>query len=237
VDAIAIAEIGMQNALQRMNSISQNLANVSTVGYKKAVAVTRPFDSFLVEQAARDAALPTVQTMVDPSAGTLRQTGNPLDLAVDGEGYFEVRNDTGVAYTRRGDLRLDPRGRLTTQQGYAVMGLGGELAVSGTSVSIDGKGEVRQGAHSIGQIKLVRFANPEALLPLGNGLFEQGGARLADKGVDGAIRVGYQENSNVNSAQEMVRLTETMRHFESMQKIVQGYDDLYEKAIRKLGEF
>ena len=89
----------------------------------------------------------------------------------------------------------------------------------------------------VGQIKLVRFANPERMAALGNGMFAQGEARLADTSAGAAVRAGYQESSNVNSPREMIRLTETVRHFESMQKVIQGYDEVMEKAIRKLGEF
>jgi flagellar basal body rod protein FlgG len=117
------------------------------------------------------------------------------------------------------------------------MGVSGELVISGTTAQIDRNGEVREDDRVMGQIKLVRFSDPQDMVSLGNGAFYQGSARLADAGVDGNIRAGYLENSNVNSPQEMVRLTETLRHFEAMQKIMQGYDDAFEKALHKLGDF
>jgi flagellar basal body rod protein FlgG len=174
---------------------------------------------------------------VDMSPGTLRHTGNPLDIAIEGDGYFEIMTNAGPAYTRRGTLHLDTGGRLVTEQGYPLMGVGGELVVSGTSVAIDPNGEVRQPDRTIGQVKLMRFANPDNLVSLGNGLFLQGSARPADTGTDGTIRAGFQESSNVNSPREMVQLAETVRHFEAMQKIMQGYDDAFEKTLHKLGDF
>ena len=242
MDLMTVAAIGMQNDLLRMNSISQNLANVLTPGYKREVSVNTAFGSH-VEAATRAADGPAgvasvhTQTSVDPSAGTLRYTGNSLDVAIDGEGFFEVMTDRGIAYTRQGSLHADAGGRLATMQGHALMGVGGELSVSGVAVTIERNGDVRQGDRIVGQIKLVRFTNPGALTAAGNGLFSQGGAVIADVGAPAMVRAGYQENSNVNSAREMVRLTETVRHFESMQKVVQGYDEVLEKAIRKLGEF
>lgn len=241
MDALSIISIGMQDDLQRLNSISQNLANVTTPAYKREIAVTRSFDSHMEQVRAADGkgALPqqTNTVAVDMTHGALRHTGNPLDLAIEGDGYFEVMTDNGPAYTRRGMLHLDTRGRIVTDQGNPLMGVGGELVVSGTSVTIDRNGEVRQADRLVGQVRLVRFANPNNLVALGNGLFTQGTARLADTGTDGAIRAGYQEGSNVSSPQEMVRLTETVRHFEAMQKIMQGYDDAFEKTLQKLGEF
>jgi flagellar basal body rod protein FlgG len=118
------------------------------------------------------------------------------------------------------------------------MGRGGELMVSGTTATISRNGEVRQDDRLAGQIKLVRFTDTKGLVALGGGLFSQGSAGFANDVTDvDNFRTGYQENSNVNSTQEMVRLSETMRHFESMQKISQGYDDVLSNAIRKLGEF
>ena len=131
------------------------------------------------------------------------------------------------------------RGRLVSAAGWPVMGASGEIMLTG-AYAIDPNGDVRQGDRVVARLKLVRFANPEAMVPLGGGTYGQGGARLAEQGAAGlpaSVRVGYQENSNVSSPQEMVRLTETVRHFESLQKIMQGYDESLEKTIRKLGEF
>jgi flagellar basal-body rod protein FlgF len=244
LDAMTVAAIGMQNDLLRLNSISQNLANVMTPGYKRSIPVAGSFGQYIdsatdVAGAASNPALSRFQeqTVIDPSAGTLRQTGNPLDVAIDGEGYFEVLTESGSAYTRQGTLRVDSRGRLVTSQGFPLMGVSGDMSLSGSAVTIDRNGEVRQGERMFGQLKLVRFANPEAMVALGNGLFGQGAARLADSSAGTVVHAGYQENSNVNSPREMIRLTETVRHFESMQKVIQGYDEVLEKTIRKLGEF
>ncbi len=239
MDGITIAGISMQNDLQRLNSISQNLANVLTPGYKREIPIARSFGSYVSSLSETAATSPAAQEpiAIDPSAGTLRYSSNPLDIAVDGNGFFEIETATGLAYTRQGALSADINGRLVTNQGLPIMGTGGEIKVSGAPVTIDPTGDVRQGEHLAGQIKLVRFSNPEGLIPLGNGMYGQGAARIENTGTNGVVRVGYQENSNVNSPQEMIRLTETVRHFESMQKVMQGYDDIFEKAMRKLGEF
>lgn len=260
MDAMSVAAIAMQDDMQRLNNISQNLANVGTLGYKRHIAVSKPFADFLNNDATQAAAglqagsgLPGVaeaEAALDMRGGTLRPSSNPLDLAIEGDGFFEVTSDNGSAWARQGTMRVDARGRLVTQQGFALAGVNGDIRPNGGAVSISVSGEVRQGERTLGQIRLVRFDNPGRMQSLGNGLYEQGLATLADidpahsskSGKSGSVtppqlRAGYQENSNVNSAEEMVRLTETVRHFEAMQKVMQGYGDVFEQTLRKLGEF
>jgi flagellar basal-body rod protein FlgG len=230
MDAASIAAIGMQRDVQTLQSISQNVANVTSVAYKREIQVNRPFTALMDQQMA------TQETVRDNTDGTRRATSNPLDLAIEGDGYFEVMTETGPAYTRQGNMHVDERGRLATSLGALLIGQGGELSVGNGPIAIDSAGEVRQKDRNVGRIKIVRFANAGGLLALGNGLFAQGTAKM--EFAEGTrLRSGYLENSNVNSSREMVRLTETARHFESMQKIMQGLDETFEKTMRKLGEF
>ena len=244
VDAVTIASISMQNDLQRMNGIAQNLANANTAGYKRQITASRPFAAFLQDgnelEGSNFGNIGEIgrPSNLDMRVGTLRPTGNNFDVAVEGDGFFEVDTGADPAYARQGTMRVDGRGRLVTQQGLPLVGLDGDVRPNGGVLAIDPQGEVRQGERSLGQIKLVRFANPGRMLTLGNGLYAQGGAVLAEQSLKpGALRSGFLENSNVESAQEMVRLTETVRHFEAMQKIMQGYGELFDKTLRKLGEF
>lgn len=238
MDIMAIAGTGMQADLQRLETISQNIANVLTPGYKKQIAL----NSVFAQQVGRalDAqaaiALPVPALTIDPSAGTLRFTGNPQDVAIDGEEFFELATSDGPAYTRQGGFHTDVRGRLVSAQGAPVMGMSGEIVVNGP-YTIETNGDVRQGERVVARLKMVRFSNPQALRPVGGGAYAQGAALPAESVTTPSLRIGYQENSNVSSPQEMVRLTETMRHFEALQKIMQGYDESLEKTIRKLGEF
>lgn len=249
MDAISIASIAMQDDLQRLTNISQNLANVGTVGYKRHIAVSRPFEQFLADGSAGVAdGAGTALSALDMRSGTLRTTSNPLDLAMDGPGFFEVASDSGAAWARQGTMRIDARGRLVTQQGWPLAGVNGDIRPNGGTLAISFDGEVRQGERLLGQLHIARFADPGKMQSLGNGLYAQGAAMLFDaagrgKGgpdaanAPGQLRSGFQENSNVNSAEEMVRLTETVRHFETMQKVMQGYGDVFDQTLRKLGEF
>ncbi|PHV05357.1 flagellar hook-basal body protein [Janthinobacterium sp. BJB412] len=236
---MAIAGGGMQHDLLRLETISQNLANVLTPGYKKQIVTGASFSLQFDGAVAQNATAGQVATgglSIDAAAGTLRYTGNPQDVAVNGAEFFELAGKDGPVFTRQGSFHVDARGRLVGAGDAAVMGWGGEI-VPGGAYAIETNGDVRQGEHVVARLKMVRFANPEALAPLGGGVYAQGAARLAEAGPPASVRVGYQENSNVSSPQEMVRLTETVRHFEALQKIMQGYDESLEKTIRKLGEF
>jgi len=232
MDVMAIAANGMQHDLLRMETISQNMANVLTPGYKKQILSGSSF----AQQVSGGLADVAATLSIDAAPGTVRYSGNPQDLAIEGPEFFEIAGTQGPAYTRQGSFHTDVRGRLVGEHGMPVMGTSGEIVLNGPYV-IDTNGDVRQGDRVMARLKMVRFANPEALQPLGSGTYAQGGARLAEAGAAPSVRVGYQENSNVSSPQEMVRLTETVRHFEALQRIMQGYDDSLEKTIRKLGDF
>lgn len=220
-----------------METISQNLANVTTPGYKKQIVAGSAFAT-RVDAGLTLSAVPSnsPKMFIDAAPGALRYSGQATDVAIEGTEFFEIAGHDGPAYTRRGTFHTDVQGRLVTTAGEPVMGTTGEIVVRG-AFNIASNGEVRQGEQVVGRLKTVRFTNPEALIPLGNGLYGIGGAGLAEQAGAPVLRTGFQENSNVSSPQEMVRLSETMRHFEALQKIMQGYDESLEKTIRKLGEF
>jgi flagellar basal body rod protein FlgG len=219
----------------RLNAISQNLANISTPGYKKQIAVASAFSQQLA--IAGEAAPSVASLTLDSSAGALRHTGAATDLAIEGGGFFELAGENGPVYTRQASLRVDVQGRLVGAQNLPLMGSTGPVHLANEPYSIGANGDIKQADRVVATIKLVHFDKPGQLAPVGNGMYAIGAAHLDDTPQAIHLRTGFQETSNVNSAQEMVRLTETVRHFESMQKLVQGYDDSLEKAIRKLGEF
>ncbi|WP_269800665.1 flagellar hook-basal body protein [Janthinobacterium sp. 64] len=237
---MAIAGNGMQHDLQRLETISQNVANVLTPAYKRQMVVGSAFAAHMQGTLEQGAAAPSIlpsSLTIDPSAGSLRYTANTQDVAIEGAAFFEVESRSGPQYTRQGALRVDVTGRLVGAHDLPLAGATGDIILTPEPFSIDANGDVRQGERITGRLKLVHFANPEALVPVGGGLYAQGNAHLAERDMSSKVRAGFQEASNVNSAQEMVRLTETVRHFEALQKIMQGYDDVLEKTIRKLGEF
>ena len=117
------------------------------------------------------------------------------------------------------------------------MGRGGEIQLTTTEPVIDKSGVIFEKNQQIGQIKVVHFSNDETLSRIGSGLFTPTSDTQQDSAGNTKVRQGHLEASNVSSMEEMVRLIETMRHFEAAQKIVQGYDDMMDKALKKFGEF
>jgi len=242
-DGFSIAALGMINDMERMNGISQNLTNALTPGYKRSI----PFNTVLsginatsatpgLGAPAPVASAPVAAMVLDMKQGTLRATGNPLDLAIENSGFFEVQRDGQTYYTRQGNFVIDASARLATQTGDVVSGLSGDLKLTGSQPTIDRKGQILENGKVVGQIKLVQFDDPTLLQAVGEGKYLQGGASLkSDDKI--AVRQGHLEASNVNTAAEMVRMIETMRHFETGQKIIQMYDAMNEGVISKLGQF
>lgn len=238
----------MHADMARMDRVAMNLANLQTPGYKREVASAIPFAA----QVEALGSTPTSQGTpaafhTDQRAGTLKATGQSLDLALSGGGWFEVSTPQGIAHTRNGNFRLDARGRLVTQQGYPVMGQAGEIQLPHGVPVIDSAGRIFEGtlptgapdraaAAPLAQLKVVRFERGAAAQRLGDGLLVLQGesAPLAEGTVQ--VQQGFLENSNVGQMQEMVQLMESMRHMETMQKVAIGYDEMLGTAVRRLGE-
>lgn len=233
-DAIATLSDALRNDAETLRVISNNVANMETVAYRREIAVTHP----TFEQASDDARAAlgralTVQSMIDQRPGTLKSSAEPLHLALEGPGFFVVETSQGEALTRRGDFRLDSDGRLVTQDGHAVLGSQGTIQVKGTP-AIEPDGTVRVGGEAVAQLRIAQVAAESQLTPLGADLYSA--AQLPDADMAARVRQGFLETSNVESVQEMVRLIETMRHFETTQRFVRGYDDMVGKAISELGK-
>lgn len=250
-EILGVLVSSMHADMARAERVAMNLANLQTPAYKREIASALPFSAEYeaaagARSASSPAGAPPLAVHVDVRPGTLRTTGQNLDVAIVGDGWFEVATPSGAAYTRKGNFRLDAGGRLVTQEGLPVTGTGGEIALTRGAASIDSAGrvfdghptpggEARLGSAPVGQLKVVQF-DRAALQPLGNGLYAAAGEPVPVR--EGAVQIqqGALENSNVNHLQEMVRLMEAVRHFESLQRVATGYDEMLANSIRKLGE-
>lgn len=240
-DGAAVAAAAMAAEMQKIGLISHNLANALTPGYKRSWPVSNSFAGLLALASASDDAPPVASSSwdqaIDFRPAPLRQTGNALDLAIEGKGFFEIRDGQQQYYTRQGSFVLDASGRLTTPSGAVVAGLGGDILLDSAQVRIDRLGRVYDKDQQVAQLKLLAFDDTSKLRPVGAGLYTVGDAqaRASDESV--VVRQGYLEASNVVASDEMVRLIEAMRRFEGGQKVIQWYDDMLEKALTRLGEF
>lgn len=230
---IEIAAAGMREDTARLDVISRNLANVLTPGYKRQITADG-FDTAL----AAFGNSPSVNPIhIDSAAGALRATGNAADIAIEGTDWFEFESPEGPRYSRSGLLHVDAAGRLVNAQGIPIATSSGATALTSAPFAIATNGDITQDGRVAGRLKLVSFEHPDRLQPAGAGLYDATGLQQSAQGPASRVRSGFLEASNVNSPQEMVRLSETVRHFESLQRVVQGYDEALGTAIRKLGEF
>lgn len=233
---------GSLSAMHRLDMISNNLANINTPGYKKDKMsfeglLAGPVNPPAVPQGkTADPVLQKESYYIDYSAGPVNQSGNPLDLALDGDGFFAVTTPEGTAYTRQGNFRSSADGTLVTVDGYPVQGVGGaSIRIQGSRIEIDAKGTVMVDGTPSGAISIVDFEKPLALTKVGNSLLVPTDAQAVPQAGKAQIQQGHLEGSNVDSISEMVQLIETNRYFEACSKVIKGFDDLTAKAANDLG--
>jgi flagellar basal body rod protein FlgG len=165
----------------------------------------------------------------------LTHTGNPLDLALEGDAYFVIDSGLQEAYTRQGTFRLDADGQLVTANGEKVVTTEGDVRLTSPAPAIDAQGNIRDNGTVVGQLKLVTISNPQSLLESGNGRYTATDSTVAQPAETARVRQGYTEAANVVTMNEMIKMIETVRHFEASQKMLQGYDAMLDRAITDLG--
>ncbi len=239
----------------RMNSIANNLANVNTTGYKRDVlAFKDTYAMYAHEQILEPvthlraeplfpepvhlarARIATSQT--DFEQGSLKITGAPFDVAISGDGFFKVQTPQGEFYTRNGHFRLTPEGLLITEQGYPVMGDGGELTVPPgvAHINITEDGRIFADNLLVGQIALVSVDEPRNLEKMGHNLYRtKQGAEVEEQAVTGFVVQGFLETANVDAVYEMVNMIEAQRQFEAYAKVMQTSEAIDKEAITKVG--
>ena len=180
-DAITALSRALNNDMEQMRSVSQNMANINTQGYKREVTTVSTFQQALEANSAAPGQAGNVQNALggvprleihrDLTQGALKFSGSAFDLAINGSGFFEVQTEMGPMYTRKGGLHIDEQGRLALVTGEPVMGESGEIYLRNGPFSIDEQGVVTQDDNAMNQLKLVDFENPEELDYLGRGLW------------------------------------------------------------------
>ncbi len=252
--AMNIAATGMQAQQLNVEVISHNIANLNTTGYKQQRA---EFQDLLYENIRRPGAPSSDANTIVPagvqlglgvktaavyriaSQGSLLSTGNPLDIAIEGAGYFPVDLPGGdVGYTRAGSFQLNAQGQIVTADGHTVQP-GITIDPSATDIGINVSGEVvaklpgQVQEQVVGQIQLANFANRAGLEAIGDNLFKEtdasGAATIAPAGTQGmgTIRQGFLESSNVNVVGELTNMISAQRAYEMNSKVIQTTDEMY----------
>ena len=255
-----IAKTGLEAQQTRMGVVSNNLANVSTMGFKRDRAI---FQDLLYQnvrqpgaQSSQDTVLPsglmrgtgvrTVATEKVHSQGNLVQTDNSLDVAIQGRGMFQIlRPDGTMAYTRDGSFSMDAQGQLVTSNGYLVQpGITIPQSAQSITIGSDGVVSVMQPGNTaptqVGTLQLADFINPEGLQPMGENLYVEtvssGAPQLSNPGLNGVGSViqGSLESSNVNVVEEMVNMIETQRAYEMNSKAISTSDQMLQYMNRNV---
>jgi len=258
--ALWAAKTGLDAQQTRMSVTAHNLANVSTTGFKKGRAA---FEDLLYQNVrqvgsstSQDTMMPTglqlgtgtriVSTEKSYMQGSLSQTENALDLAIEGHGFFQIQMPDGtLAYTRDGDFELSSQGQLVTSSGYIVQpGINIPQGTQTISVGNDGVVTVQIAGQSaptqVGSIQLYDFINPPGLQARGENLLMEsaasGPAQAGTPGLNGLghIQQGALESSNVNVVEELVNMIETQRAYEMNSKAIQTTDQMLEYVTNNL---
>lgn len=256
IKALNTAATGMKAQQSNMDVIANNISNVNTNGFKKSRA---EFEDLLYQN-VKEPGSKTGENSVTPTGvqiglgvktssvqkdfemGSAKMTNNPLDLAIEGDGFFPIQTPDGqIAYTRDGSFRKDPQGRITDKNGNLLMP---EITIpQGTSsIEISPKGEVQvtQGnstqAQTVGQIDLVGFINPAGLKAIGKNLYlptsASGQPNQSSPGTGGlgAVAQGQLEASNVNIVESMVDMISAQRSYETNSKVIQAADQMLQSV-------
>ncbi len=254
-DSTYSALFGALTNEHRLSSIANNLANVNTTGYKRDVLSFKDtFISFAHDEVMEPLsnvrskkmfpepvhiAKPRLAVaMTDFSQGGLKLTGAPLDVAIQGEGFFKVRTPEGEFYTRNGNFRQTSDGQLVTQQGWPVLGAGGDIQLPPrTRIVMAEDGSIFADGDNVGQIQVVSVDPLASLEKQGHGLFRlrdgAGGQEVPKE--NPMVLQGFVETANVEVVSEMVNMIEAHRQFEAYQKIIQAADAVDKMVTTQVG--
>lgn len=250
----------------KIDTIANNIANVNTTGFKKDQQTFGEYLTAIEKQpeALNTARMPssldamynmngTDKSFVDSTGtftnfeqGSLKHTGGKLDVAIDGEGFFEIATPQGVRLTRAGNFTVNSEGQLVNKDGHTVVleseGEGGDTTnvarfTQGSQPYISDAGEVFDGEKKLGRLSLVKLDNPDCLQKVGNNYYDFKPNMTPEKtSVQYAsLKQGYLETSNVNIVAEMTDMIMAQRVFEGTQKAIQAYDQMEDKIINQVG--
>lgn len=232
IDGLYKAAAGLEAYAKNQEVIASNLANASTIGFKKGVV-----DFKTVLDGVNNAEKFEAGVSVDFTKGSLQHTGNSLDMAIEGKGFFTIETEQGLRFTRNGRFLLSAEGELITSGGGKLMGTGGPIVLSkrGSDIEIDADGNIKINNKAAGELMISSFEDLSKLIPTGNSLYMASEDAEQALDVNSKVRQGYLEKSNVNIVSEMVNMIENMRSHEASTKLIKVIGSAIEKLIRKQG--
>lgn len=228
--------LSRQMAMQRqMEVIANNLANMSSTGYKTESVL---FEEYLETTAEGDSIsyVRDYGTSRDLAEGEFKPTGNPMDIAVTKGGYLKVETDTGLYYSRNGNLRVDPTGQLVTDEGFPILDDSDQpiaLTPEDPEFTIAKDGTISNSQGPLAKLAIVSFENEQSLSPVGSGLYQGTEAEIPP--VDVTVLQGMLETSNVLPIKEITKMIDLSRSYQSTASLMQEDSDLLSEAIESLG--
>lgn len=246
--------ISQERALEM---ISNNLANVNTVGFKGdnvtfSLQEPEPYKNYadplppanykqdlgdIFPLRGNDMSYVGIAAMhKDMSQGPAITTHNPLDLMIEGKGFLTTQTPEGLRYTRAGDLTTSQDGVLVTKAGDPVLGEKGLIYVRSAQFEVNNRGEIFQDGQLLDRLKMVNFNNPDSLERVGNNYYQYAGRPEDIQAAPANIRQGFLEGSNVNTMRNLTSMIIAHRSYEAYQKAVSNYDHMMEKSSNSIGD-
>lgn len=247
----AASGLGVQQA--RMDAVSNNLANISTNGYKADTVLSRQFQEMLLREKAVDnigrkitrwsplgytnQGVAVSDFVTDYSAGILKETGRKTDLALSGEGFFAVQTkgqNSRELYSRDGQFHVDSEGYLVDSRDSRLLSDGGPVQVGEADFTVDSNGLISMTDGNTFQLKITEFSADQKIIKMGDNYFDAAGVTGKTAASPGVVQ-GFLEQSNVNLVTQMANMMELLRSYEAGQKAIQSQDELLAKAINEVG--
>ena len=251
------AYTGMLNEQYRLDILSNNLANADTTGFKKEGSTSQSYSEVMAVKIKDTSEHPNTpkdlgsmslgvkigETYTDFSQGSFRETGNTFDLALSGDGFFNIEftnksGETSVKYTRDGSFTLTADGYLVTDDGDYVLDTEGEhikLDTLTTDTQIISDGSIYQDGNLVAQIQLTAFEDNDYLSHYGETMWDTVEGATEVENPDVKVYQGYLEQSNINVVEEMVNMISIQRHYEANQKLITTYDESLDKSVNQIG--
>lgn len=239
------AASGMMTMLSRAQLLSNNLANVDTPGFKEDTLRLKSFrNQFLLRLfggaqqriGVAGTGILNEGIFTNHDQGQLRESSSPLDIALQGPGFFQVQTAEGIRYTRDGHFRRNAAGQVVTAAAEQVLGAdGGPITIGFGELVISREGQVIVDEVEVGQVGLVRFDQPEQLEKVGNNKFVAPPDVVAQPDTLSLVHQGFLEQSNVDPARAMASMMVAMRSYEANQRLVQAQDEMNRQAANEIG--
>ena len=247
IRSMYISATGMFTQRQRMDVITNNIANVDTTGYKADQAITRSFEDMLISRINDQGRMTQVGPLntgaymdgiaTNFTSGNVESTGISTNMCIQGSGFFPVQTPDGVRYTRAGAFTMDVQGNLVTPEGFPLLGEGNApIRLEPGAFSVSATGDITQKDAIAGRVNIVDFADTTPLRKVGDNLFDANGAQT--RAAEGfTVLQGAVETSNVNEASEASDMITVSRLYEANQRMLRASDEMLGRAVNDIARF